>query len=650
MSLILLIFLILPQDYINLLRECRYEEAIVYCDSMIARTKGAESFTWQLERGDVYFNKLDDLNKADEIYKNLIETYPSKGGFWVFAKSYNYPDLGWIHLRYAQVLEIKEDFLNAAKQYEIVATQFRKLPLDSFALSGVERCFKKNYQDYVANIDGYKITRLELDERMSKASPFGKKDEQSILEQMILERLIQVNAIKYNVKEMPLYKENIKNAQRQILLEEVQAGDVIAKSEPTKFELKRHYNKNKKNYKLREEVRGKEIVVESDSLASWLLDTLKLDPQSFDTLAKLYSTAPSKNSGGNMGVVYKGIKPKEVEDVIFKTSINSLTNIVPADDKFGIYLITDHKPERYRSFEELQTQLESQVKAEKIKSIEEEFVRQLRKKAQIISCPDSDIVVIINGRKISKDELEKRSLSQPQFGRVDLANPEQLEKMLNTIIDEELKLEWAERNKYFLNDGYWTRLQDAIKKQLDQCLYTKVVLEAVSVDSQEIKARYERDRAQFIIPETVRCLEIAFDTKELAHKIRKILLQEPEKFDSLAKEYSKLPTGKRGGDAGVIRKGAKPKEYEEVAFKLKPNELSKVFKLDNYYYLLKLVEHNPETIRKLEEVMPMIETQIRREKQRAIVDEFLPQIRKAANIQILLPEPEKEELPKQEKE
>ncbi|MCX7995886.1 MAG: peptidylprolyl isomerase [candidate division WOR-3 bacterium] len=653
----LLIINTLPQEYINMVLMEDYESAAEYCKKMMEKSRG---FKWYLELGDLYFDKLDEPLKAKQIYQEIIEKYPQKDG--------------WVYYRLGLVLEVLEDYLNAARTYEKVATRYRTPPLDSFSLSGVERCFKKNYQDTVALVDGYQITRLELDERMLKQSPFAKKDERGTLDQMILERLLYVHALKNNVKAMKEYKDAIKQTRINALLDEVRAIYVLEKADPSEKEMRSYYNKNKHFYKLSKEVRGKEIVVESESLAILIRDSLLKDPASFDTLAKLHSTAPTKGGGGEMGIVIPGTKPKEVEDVLFSIELNKISDIVKFDNKFGIYIVNERKPERWRSYNEVKSQVEAAVRAEKIQKLEEKFLKDLKAKAKIEIFKDSiitdtalksntRIVAVVNGRPIKFQDVENKNASQPMFARLDISRPEEFEKVLESLIEENLKLEVAERNKYFLYDGFITKYLEGVRRALEQALYTKIVIQTVKVDSQEVIDYYQQHKEDMKIPETIRCKEIVLYKKEEAEKIRselakhygekksfipflsrKAKITDFTMFDSLAKTYSTAYNKSRGGDTGPLKKGSRPKEFEDVAWKLKIGELSKVFLVgDSSWTILTKTEHTPTRYRTLDEVKASIEMNLLREKQRKTADDFLAKIKNEAVIEIRLPEPVKEE-------
>jgi peptidyl-prolyl cis-trans isomerase C len=642
MNLILLIFVAMPQNYINFIMKGKYEEAVKYCDEMI--DKGKHVYKWELEKGDIYLDKIEDYEKAAEVYTDLIENHKKKEG--------------WLYYRRALAYEKSEDYLTAAKSYEIVATQYRKPPLDSFSLSGVERCFKKNYQDFVASVDGYKITRLELDEQLAKAGPFAKKDARAVLDQIILERLIYVNALQRGMAKTDFYQEKIGARKRALLLEELKAVEVLAKAQPSEKEMRKYHEKNKKDYVLRAEIRGKEIVVESDSLAQFLLDSLKKSVESFDTLAKLYSTAPTAKNGGNMGIVYEGVKTESIERQLFKAKLNTLTKIIPFDEKFGIYIVSERKPKRYRKYEEVKRQIEATLKAEKTKKFEEKLIKDLKKKARIeifaeiasdtTTPPEEQVAAIVNGRSIVKTEIMKRNESQPHFARVDLTKPEEFEKLLNTMIDEELKLERVERKKYFLNDGYVTKMQIGVKRILENTLYNKVVLESASVDPQDVENYYKEHKEEFRVPETIHGQEIIVDSLDLAKAIRKFLIKNTDKFDSLAQEHSIAPSGKQGGAPGMIRRGVRHKNFDDIVFKMKVGSISKIFsENDSTYTIIKLTEHNPAKYRPFEDVKKSIETNLLRKKYKEIADGFLAEIREKADIKIFLSEPGEEKQPEE---
>jgi peptidyl-prolyl cis-trans isomerase C len=633
----------LPQDYVNMVLNDEYDNAVAYCETMIS--KGKDTYAWTLEQGDLYLDKLNDFEKAASIYQQLIDQYPKKDG--------------WLRYRLAVALELSEEYLNSAKAYEIVATQYRKAPLDSFALSGVERCFKKNYQDPVANVNNQTITRLELDEYMANLSPFAKKDPLAVLDQLILQILIRQNALEHGIDTTEVFTQFMEDARRAQMLEEVYATDVIQEAVPTEKEIKKYYKKNKSNYLVREQLRGKELIVESDSLAQALLDSLRKDIAGFDTLAKEYSTAGSAANGGYMGIVYRDVKPEPINKALFKAEVNEIIGIIEHDGKYGIYMVTEHRPARYRELSEVKSQIEANLKAENLATVEAALLKGLRKKATIeifhdviedtSEASNEKLVAVVNGRELLKEAVLVRNELQPQFGKVQVSQPEQFKELLNVMINEGLKQEYGERNDYYLNDGYIAKMIEQRAKFLENGLYHKIVVEPVSVDSSEVKDYYTEHKEEFIIPETVNAKEIVVHSKELAEQLRAQVLADPVLFDSLAKAHSQTINASRGGLTGAVRRGMRSKVFEDIAFNIKINTISRIFNIDDTTYsFITVIERTPTTYRTFEDVKPSIETNLLRRKQRAIADEFLKSIRENAEIEILLrpePEPGEPELP-----
>ncbi|MDZ4743747.1 MAG: peptidylprolyl isomerase, partial [Verrucomicrobiota bacterium] len=95
-------------------------------------------------------------------------------------------------------------------------------------------------------------------------------------------------------------------------------------------------------------------------------------------------------------------------------------------------------------------------------------------------------------------------------------------------------------------------------------------------------------------------------------------------FASLAQAYSEDSKKDQGGDWGWVDRNTLRKEISDVAFRLRPGEISHVIILDEGYYIIQIEGFKKGGTQSLEEVRAQIEGQIlqeqRLEQQRKWID------------------------------
>jgi len=88
---------------------------------------------------------------------------------------------------------------------------------------------------------------------------------------------------------------------------------------------------------------------------------------------------------------------------------------------------------------------------------------------------------------------------------------------------------------------------------------------------------------------SVKASHILVDSKAEADLI-KSKIDKGECFETLAKKYSKCPSGENGGDLGYFDRGQMVKEFEDVAFNLPVGKVSEPVKTQFGWHIIKVYD------------------------------------------------------------
>jgi len=180
------------------------------------------------------------------------------------------------------------------------------------------------------------------------------------------------------------------------------------------------------------------------------------------------------------------------------------------------------------------------------------------------------------------------------------ASAEEIAEALNDIkkkysMDDE-KLAVALKKEGFTLDEYKKKLSEQIilSRIVSQEVKNKIV-----VSEAELAKYLEKNRDSLITDDSFRVRQIFFkrpksaaDRKALEEKAEAVYQQikAGENFAWLAQKYSEDPSGKTGGDLGLIKKGLLAKEFIEVLPQMKAGDTSKPFWTDMGLHIFKLEE------------------------------------------------------------
>jgi peptidyl-prolyl cis-trans isomerase D len=154
-------------------------------------------------------------------------------------------------------------------------------------------------------------------------------------------------------------------------------------------------------------------------------------------------------------------------------------------------------------------------------------------------------------------------------------------------------------------------------------------LDKVALTDAEVRDAYDSAPERFEIPQTVEArhilLKMAPDAApEAVEKTREQLVgvlkqaREGKDFAALAKQYSEDSTREQGGALGAFRREAMIQPFADVAFSLKPGEISEPVRTRFGWHLIKVEKVNAGRTRSFEEVAPEIASQLKGERARGL--------------------------------
>jgi len=244
---------------------------------------------------------------------------------------------------------------------------------------------------------------------------------------------------------------------------------------------------------------------------------------------------------------------------------------------------------------------------------------------------DSKSVAAVNGKKISQKQYEtllRQVQAKAQQGKQGKQAPINRQVILDELINREVLFQEAKKKKLDKDK----QVLAILKQQKRNLLIQKLLSDspaAKPVSEKELKAFYNKQVA-------------ASDSKE--YKLRHILLKDEAtakklikklndgaNFEELAKNESKDPSGKNGGDLGWLAAAQMPPVLANSVIKLKKGTLTQEpVKLGADFHIIKLDDSRKRETPKFEDTKEQINGIIQRQR----VNQYIIKLRNKAKIEV----------------
>lgn len=241
------------------------------------------------------------------------------------------------------------------------------------------------------------------------------------------------------------------------------------------------------------------------------------------------------------------------------------------------------------------------------------------------SCTQEDgdqLVVTVNGQGISKDILIHRYKVSEDYTKANALTPIALKSFINDVLIEDLYFLAEGYNQKFDQDSSFMLAMESEKRRLltrrDGPLYEKIIPQQINLDESEIQWVYQHSNVR------LQLAHIQVISHQLADSLYN-LIKNGDNFSDLAKRFSMdYNTARNGGVfERMIGVGMMGKDFEQVAFNLKKNQISQPIETFRGYHLIKLLNRQETRLEPYEKVKTNMEFIARNLKLSEIINQYI---------------------------
>lgn len=258
----------------------------------------------------------------------------------------------------------------------------------------------------------------------------------------------------------------------------------------------------------------------------------------------------------------------------------------------------------------------------------------------------AETLVTIGETQITVGEFAERLADQSPYLRARFNSPERRREFLENMIRFELLAQEAERRGLDeLPEVQRSRNQSMIQQLMRELFEDEIRLEDVT--DEQVEAYYEAHRNEFHKPPQVRASIIGFAdraTAQAALDAHKRHPEDVEAFRQLAAAQVNTTLAERRGDVDFFSADGErgndrppvPAPLADAAFGLERigDVHDEIVAADDQFWIVKLTGRRPALTRSLEEAHRPIQNRIWRETRDRAVEEFVAELRGAADVEV----------------
>ncbi|ANE35662.1 SurA-like chaperone / peptidyl-prolyl cis-trans isomerase [Campylobacter iguaniorum] len=247
------------------------------------------------------------------------------------------------------------------------------------------------------------------------------------------------------------------------------------------------------------------------------------------------------------------------------------------------------------------------------------------------------VLATVNGQNITDEDLAPALGSH--MSELEKIPAEMKKNLLDRVIERQLMVEQAKKDGINQDPEYKKAIAD-ITDNVAVNIWMKKQFEGLKVDEKKVKDFYEKNKDKYVVPAQVKAKHILVASEKEAKDIIKSLNglkgdALDKKFSQIAKEKSiDKSSAQNGGELGWFGESQMVPSFGKASFELKKGEMTKQPVQSEFgYHIILKEDSKPQTALAYDKVKGKIETQLKTDEFRNVMQKKVDELKKAAKIE-----------------
>jgi peptidyl-prolyl cis-trans isomerase C len=510
--------------------------------------------------------------------------------------------------------------------------------------SGYGFSFKKASDKVLARVNGSPITEddliyaIEIEHRREDLSGAKKLDIRGFLKRMIDEKLIIEEARSMGFEDTLLVKKKVHDFIVRESVVRLYKDEIASKIKVTDEEVREFFKKNYEKYNLRI------IEVGTKEKAEEIMGMLKKG-EDFGELAKRYSTHYSAKDGGKVTYTRLVLSQFPIfESVVAKLKPFEISEPVEINGKFYIIQMLGKEAPSEEELKEKKSAIRERIRKIKEEKKSQEYLEHLRQKADIEINRELISLIYKTAKEKGVDELknDQRPVVKVNGDILTVgdflimtkdATVEHYMRLVKRWIDNKLVDQEALSRHYDEKEPLKQMIQRYKDQILKRVFIANIVIPQIRVDEERLRQYYEEHKEKYRTPTLYRIQQITVKSLKEAEEILSEIKKGAD-FSWLAKRFSRDRFASSSGMVGWKRKSQMPAQLSKLIDQMKVGDVTEPIKTGEVYRLVRLEDKKEGRIKRFEEVKEEVRKDYIDQEIKRILDEYLRQLRKDAEIEV----------------